>query len=435
MSRLKKLIAIGTTATMLLWSFAMVLPAPMAQAATIADGDLVKSADSSAVYYIQGANKRVFPHYNVYLSWGYPGDFSTVKTVSASELAAYTDDNSMPFRDGSLFRGTAVGLGGLEATAVYYVEGSELRPVLSEQVYQGLFNDTNWVRVTWVPDDLLTKFNYDMGADLTTSATHPDGCVVQYTGTSQKYVIENGQKRAISDAAFSANRFLATSVVTIDTDEVYADGSSITGVESGLLTPGWVSGTTATTSALTASLITVAGNTIPQQAENVSVLKVRFTAGTTAATVTGLTFKRMGMGETNDWDSFYLYEGDNLITASGRSLGSDSHEVEFPTITVDVPANSSKTITLRADGSSDVSGGELHYFQLNNIETTATVTGLPLTGETFTVGQITVGTLEVEAGSVPANPSVGATGTEIANVKLTACNNEVDKEPLKVNTI
>ena len=88
MSRLKKLIAIGTTATMLLWSFAMVLPAPMAQAATIADGDLVKSADSSAVYYIQGANKRVFPHYNVYLSWGYPGDFSTVKTVSASELAA-----------------------------------------------------------------------------------------------------------------------------------------------------------------------------------------------------------------------------------------------------------------------------------------------------------------------------------------------------------
>ena len=125
MSRLKKLIAIGTTATMLLWSFGMVLPA--AHAATIADGDLVKSADSSAVYYIQGANKRVFPHYNVYLSWGYPADFSTVKTVSASELAAYTDDNSMPFRDGSLFRGTATGLGGLDTTAVFYVENSELR--------------------------------------------------------------------------------------------------------------------------------------------------------------------------------------------------------------------------------------------------------------------------------------------------------------------
>jgi len=104
MSRLKKLIAIGTTATMLLWSFGMVLPA--AHAATIADGDLVKTADSSAVYYIQGASKRVFPHYNVYLSWGYPADFSTVKTVSASELAAYEDANPMPFRDGSLFRGT-----------------------------------------------------------------------------------------------------------------------------------------------------------------------------------------------------------------------------------------------------------------------------------------------------------------------------------------
>ena len=424
MSRLKKLIAIGTTATMLLWSFGMVLPA--AHAATIADGDLVKSADSSAVYYIQGANKRVFPHYNVYLSWGYPGDFSTVKTVSASELAAYTDDNSMPFRDGSLFRGTATGIGGLDTTAVFYVENSELRPVLSEQVYQGLFSDTNWVRVTWVPDDLLTKFTYDMGSDLTTSATHPNGCVVKYTGTTQKYLIEGGQKRAISDAAFSANRYLADSVVTIDTDEVYADGSSITGVESGLLTPGWVATTGATTSALTASLVTVAGNTIPQQAENVSVLKVRFTAGTTAATVTGLTFKRAGMGETNDWDSFYLYEGDTLITASGRSLGSDSHEVEFPTINVTIPANSSKTITLRGDGSSSVNGGELHYFQLTSVETTATVTGLPLTGETFTVGQVVVGGLTVAAGSTPANPSVGATEAEIANVKLTAGDNDVE---------
>lgn len=422
MSRLKKLIAIGTTATMLLWSSAMVLPAPMAQAATIADGDLVKSADSSAVYYIQGANKRVFPHYNVYLSWGYPGDFSTVKTVSASELAAYTDDNSMPFRDGSLFRGTAVGLGGLEATAVYYVEGSELRPVLSEQVYQGLFNDTNWVRVTWVPDDLLTKFNYDMGADLTTSATHPNGSIVQYTGTSQKYLIEGGQKRAISDAAFSANRYLATSVITIDTDEVYANGSSITGVESGLLTPGWVATTVATTSALTASLYnTPSISTIPDKATNVAVLRLKLTAGNTAATVDGLTFKRTDLGATTDWETLYVYEGTTCLTPTGRSLNTDDHTVEFTALDLSIGANASKTIELRGDlATAGATANSRHAFQLTALDTSATVTGLPVTGNVMTVGSVEVTTAVLSDGIAPINPSVGAQGVEIASFKIQA---------------
>ena len=408
---------------MLLWSFGMVLPA--AHAATIADGDLVKTADSSAVYYIQGANKRVFPHYNVYLSWGYPADFSTVKTVSASELAAYTDDNAMPFRDGSLFRGTTTSLGGKDATAVFYVENAKLRPVLSEQVYQGLFNDPNWSRVTWVPDDLLTKFNYEMGADLTTSATHPNGCIVKYTGTTQKYLIENGQKRAISDAAFSANRYLADSVITIDTDEVYADGSPITGVESGLLTPGWVAATGATTSALTVSLDSSnpAGDTLPNKATNIPLLKVRLTAGSSVVTVTGLTFKRMGVGAVGDWaDGLYLYEGSDRITSSARSLSSDEQNVEFAALSVAIPANSSKVITLRGDLAANATANDEHTFQLTAVETTATVNGLPLTGNKFVVGQANVGTVThtLVGGDTLSNPTVGQAGAEIYSFKLAA---------------
>ena len=422
MSRLKKLIAIGTTATMLLWSFGMVLPA--AHAATIADGDLVKSADSSAVYYIQGANKRVFPHYNVYLSWGYPADFSTVKTVSASELAAYTDDNSMPFRDGSLFRGTATGLGGLDTTAVFYVENSELRPVLSEQVYQGLFHDTDWVKVTWVPDDLLTKFNYDMGADLITSATHPNGTVVKYTGTTQKYLIEGGQKRAISDAAFSANRYLADSVITIDTDEVYAAGSTITGVESGLLTPGWVA-TTGATSALTASLYnSPASATVPNEATNVPLLKTRLTAGSSAVTVTSLMVKRTDLGASADWSTLYLYEDNARITPAGRSLTSDTHEAEFAALSISIPANTSKVIELRGDlktvGATDNSR---HAFQLTAVESSATVSGLPLTGNVMVVGAVDVATATINVGSDPVDPSVGAKAAEIANFTIQATGN------------
>ncbi len=421
MNKLKKLIAIGTTASMLL-SFVAVMPV---QAVTIADGDLVKTADSSAVYYIQGSNKRVFPHYNVYLSWGYPEDFSTVKTVTASELAAYEDANPMPFRDGSLFRGTAASLGDKDATAVFYVEDAKLRPVLSEQVYQGLFSDPDWVRVTWVPDDLLSKFDYEMGSDITSSSTHPDGAIVQYEGESQKYLIQDGKKRAISDAAFSANRYKESMVITIESSETYANGSAITGVESGLLTPGWV-GESVAAGALSASLVSVAGATLPGGATNVSLLSVRFTAGSSAATITGLTFKRSGIGAYNDWDALYVYEGDTRITASSRSLNSDTHEVEFPTVSISVPANSSKTVTLRGDLKAGPTAGGVHSFQLKAVETTASISGLPLTGSAFTNGAEDVSTVTVRAGAAPSNPSVGADAAEVATLKLEAGNQDIE---------
>ena len=420
MNKLKKLIALGTTLSMIL-SFVAVLPV---QAVTIADGDLVMAANSSAVYYIQGSYKRVFPHFNVYLSWGYSEDFSTVKTVSASELAAYTDANPMPFRDGSLFRGTSASLGGKDATAVFYVENSQIRPVLSETVYQGLFSDLSWAKVTWVPDDLLTKFSYELGSNVSTSSTHPDGSLVKYAGTSQIYLIKDGKKRAVSTAAFASNRYKSADVLTIQSGETYADGTSVTGVESGLLTPGW-SGIS-TSAALSASLVSSTGTSIPGGSSNVSLLSVRFTAGSTAATISGLTVKRTGAGEYSDWDALYLFEGDKRITASARSLNSDTHEVEFPTLSISIPANSSKVVTLRGDLTTSQTAGGLHAFQLKAVDTTATVSNLPLTGPTFTNAAVDVSTVTVAASATPSNPSVGADEAEIATFKLTAGTQDIE---------
>ena len=417
MNKLKKIIAVGATASMVLWSLGAALPVG---AVTIADGDLVKTASSSAVYYIQGAYKRVFPHYNVYLSWGYPADFSTVKTVSASELAAYTDANAMPFRDGSLFRGTASSLGGKDKTAVFYVEGAKLRPVISEAVYQALFKDSSWAKVTWVPDDLLSKFNYDMGTNVESSSTHPNGSLVKYSGTSQIYLIEGGKKRAVSSAAFTANRYDSADVLTIDSGETYADGSAVTGVESGLLTPGW-SGISAA-AALTASLYnSPAGATVPNKATNVPVLRFKLTAGSSAATVTGLTFKRTDLGAAADWDTLYVYEGNDCITPNGRSLSSDDHTVEFAALSISIPANSSKILELRGDlKTAGATANSRHAFQMTEAETSATVSGLPLTGNVMVVGSVNVTTAILSDGVAPVDPSVGAQDAEIANFWIEA---------------
>lgn len=421
MNKLKKLIALGTTVSMLL-SLVVVMPA---RAVTIADGDLVMTTSSSAVYYIQGAYKRVFPHYNVYLSWGYPSDFSTVKTVSTSELASYTDANPMPFRDGALFRGTAASLGDKDATAVFYVENAQLRPVLSEQVYQALFKDTDWAKVTWVPDDLLSKFNYEMGSNLSSSSTHPDGSLVKYSNSDQIYVIESGKKRAISATAFDANRYSVANVITIDSSETYANGSAVTGVESSLLTPGWL-GTTVASGALTASLYNPpAGATIPNKATNVSLLKVKLTAGNTAATISGLTFKRSDLGATTDWDTLYVYEGNDCITPNGRSLSSDDHTVEFA-VNISVPANGYKVLELRGDlKAGGATANNRHAFQITEVATSATVSGLPLTGNVMIVGSVNVTTAIISAGTLPINPSVGAQDAEIANFKIQAGDNDI----------
>lgn len=434
MNKLKKLIAIGITATTILWSLGIVaLPAA---ATTIADGDLVKTADSSAVYYIQGAYKRVFPHSNVYLSWGYPSNFSTVKTVSSSELAAYTDANAMPFRDGSLFRGTASSLGGKDATAVFYVENSVLRPVLSEQVYQALFKDLSWSKVTWVPDDLLTKFNYDMGSNLSSSSTHPNGVIFKYSGSDQIYVIEAGKKRAISAAAFTANRYRAVDVLTLDAGEVYSDGSAVTGVESGLLTPGWFGVTVA--GAVTASLY----NNFPValmlgSSTNNGLLQVKLTAGSSAVSIDALTFTRSGIGDTDDWKNLYL-DIDSSRATNSRTLNADGQTVEFSGLALNIPANSSKFVALKGDlevlgtEAGTANQGNRHIFSLTGVDTSSTVTGLPLNGNSMEVGAQNVSTVIIAMGTNPSDPSVSTQGAEIANFKITAGANNISVNQMVV---
>ncbi|MDD5625695.1 MAG: hypothetical protein PHG83_00835 [Patescibacteria group bacterium] len=428
MNKLKKAIAIGTTVMTICWSIGIAGLLPANATTYIADGDLVKAAGSSAVYYVQGATKRVFPHFGVYHSWGYPTDYSTVKTVTASELAAYTDGNPMPFRDGSLFRGKSSGLSGYAANAVYYVEGSKIRPVQSSEIYQALFKDASWSKVTWVPDDLLNKFTYPLGTVVATSSTHPNGSLIQYAGSTQKYLIVDGTKRAISDAAFTANNYLAANVITVSTTEAYADGATITGVETGLLTPGWTA-TTGVTTALSVGLSSdnQSSTTLPKGSSNVALLKATLTAGTNGATVTGLTFKRSGVGATGDWSDLYLYEGTTLLTPTSRTLSTDTQTVEFSALNVVIAANSSKYVTLRGDllctgaacATTSATAADQHVFSLTSIETGATVTGLPVTGNLMTVGSQAIGTATVTDTVTPTAPAVGAQNAEIADFKIT----------------
>ncbi|MDD3102379.1 MAG: hypothetical protein PHE59_04525, partial [Patescibacteria group bacterium] len=195
------------------------------------------TVQSGAVYMILNGEKHVFPHLNVYLSWGYPSNFSTVKKVTPEELAKYSEGVAMTFRDGSLFRGKTTSLHGLSASAVFMVSDGKLRPVKSSAIYQKLFNDPKWKLVTWVPDDLLSKFNYPLGNTIDSTTKHPNGTLVKYTGTSQIYLIQDGKKYKLSTKALTNNGYSKAPVMIISKAETYSDGGTISDFAENLVTP------------------------------------------------------------------------------------------------------------------------------------------------------------------------------------------------------
>jgi len=200
--------------------------------------DLIKTADSSGVYLILNGKRHVFPHLAVYISWAYPDDFSTVKTISSTDFNEFEDGDPVPFRDGSMFRGTAASLHGKAASAVFYVEDNKLRAVNSGEVYQALFNDPDWNLVTWVPDDLLSKFDYSLGENLVSIDVHPNGSLVKYEDSAAVYLIENGQKRQFNSwDALVDNGYRYKKIHVVQTSETYVTADSIGSLAESLTTP------------------------------------------------------------------------------------------------------------------------------------------------------------------------------------------------------
>ena len=282
-----------------------VVPTTSVFAATIVDGDLVKASGSSSVYLIQDGLKRVFPHSSVYLSWGYPSNYSTVKTVTASELAVYPDGDAVIYRDGLVFRFQGVGMtGGFDPSAVFYVSDGKVRPIESASAYMKLFNGgvneaAAWDRVYWIPNDLLAKFTYTKGTLVTASEIDngilPNGLLAK--DSSGLYYVVNGNKLSnITTAGMSANRYLANSnvfgkmLVTKMADSILnkmSAGVPVTAADSSLLTVKKINAGTTTEVATKLALV---GDKTSVEADGAS--QVTLTASVKAAsgsTVTNAT--------------------------------------------------------------------------------------------------------------------------------------------------
>ena len=429
----KRLFTVGVVVATIAWSIgfaAFVMPLA-AEAATLAAGDLIKGSLSAVYYYGADGKRYVFPNENTYFSW-YP-DFSTVKVITDAELADISIGGNTTIRPGTFL---------IKITSdpkVYAVtSGGNLHWVETEDIAVKLWG-ADWA--TWVvdvPDSFFTNYSIDSSIS---DYTHPAGCLIQYEGDSKVYLISNPEKRWIeTEAAFNANMFQWRFLISpVAADVTYADGSSVTGAESGLTD--LVAGAAGSGTGLSVALAsdTPAGATLPIGSSSNKLLKINLTASADGEVILdSLAIHRFGVGAAADWSNLYLYEGNTRLT-SGRSINSTTHVGEFNNLNKTIASSATLALTLVGDVAALAVAGDEHGFELvaaTAVGTAATVNGtFPIKGNTFTIGAATGAAVTIMPGTNPANPIVGAVGADVATFRISATGADVELQQITLTQI
>ncbi len=424
---LKKIFSSFVSLVTILWSVgAGTLALPnVASAATLVAGDLIKASGPTVYYYAGDGKRYVFPNETTYFSW-YTG-FSSVKTITDAELAAVTISGNVTIRPGTkLVKITT-------DPKVYAVtKGGALHWVESEAIATALYGSAWASRVVDVPDMLFV--NYTVGTSVA-SSVHPDGTLVTYAGSPDKFVVWGGMKRKLSDASLAANTYNTANVIT--TTIAYTAGTDVTVYEAdlgatviavgGTVTPPTSGGSV--TVALAAD--TPAGMTVPMNTNSVQLARFTLTAGAAAARVTGVKLHRFGVGAAGNFSNVYLYNADGVRLTSGRTVNSTTNLVEYNGLAIDIAANGTYTLVVQGDFAASSSGGQ-HAFELVDmaaltVANSGTAGGsFPVRGNVFTVGNASAARVDVQKGTTPTNPNIGAIDAEVSNFKLIANTNDVE---------
>lgn len=421
----KRAFSIGVVGATIAWSMGLAaLVQPFAANAAMA-GDLVKGSLPAVYYYAADGKRYVFPNLKTYSTWY--GDFSGVKVMSDADIAALPLGGNVVYRAGTRLVKIQTD------PRAYAVEPSgKIRWIESEAVASALYG-ANWAtKIDDVPD--VYFFDYMTGASLADASKYPAGSLVQNAGSANVYYVVGSSKRWIDPSAMAANLFMSKFVnQTSQNLSVYTDGTNITGMEAGLSDVSQKGGvvTPPVGGGLSVSLAsdTPAGATLPQGASGVPLLGLVFTAPSAGATITGLVLKRFGVGTSSDFSNLYLYGANGARLTDGKSVNSSTQEVTFTGFSAAVAAGASWKVWVKGDVGTGLSSGGTHGFQLasaaNVTSNGGAVTGsFPVSGNQFTIGAATAGTVTITKTGTITNPTLGQKEAEIARFTLAAASED-----------
>jgi hypothetical protein len=265
---MKKLFTSVVVVLTITWAVGLAAFVPTAQAVALNSGDLIKASLPAVYYYGADAKRYVFPDVKTYQTWY--SNFSSVKTITDTELAMIPIGGNVTYRPGAKMLKINTD------PKVYAVDkNGTLRWVKTEAIASCLYGSSWGTMVNDVSDAFFV--NYTVGAEISDCS--------QYNKTT-----------------------VMAASPDINTDKGLAGGAA---------------------GNITASLAAdnPSGATLPKNATGVRVLKFNL-SGT--GTVTSLTFKTEGVGNAGDIAAAYLYEGNTRLT-SGKSFNTSTKEATFNT--------------------------------------------------------------------------------------------------------
>lgn len=377
----------------ILWSMGAAALLPLvaqAEGCVLEAGDLFKVKGTSAVYYVNGALKRVpFFHANHFKTLYQ--DYSGVVECDASATAQYPLSDVVPttinMRAGELWKLVS-------EPAVYMVVSraagdTDPRSPVCQLASEQQASDWKFnlkADVLDLPDYLNGNFR-KLGM-----CVQPNGLLVSNPGSNDVYLVSEGQLWKVDGAL---PQFLAKEVHVVATGLPVATGSitpaSIVEKSLPISNPSVV---VPSTGALSVSL---AGDT-PAAASVVNdlgsaqamipVLKVNMVASGGSVTVNSVKFTRGGISADTEINNAHLYKGDMWV-ASNPSISNGV--LTFSNAAGLFSVSGSESLTLKMDLKNSSSGGKSLNFMLSDMSVAGgSVAGLPLAaGNTFTTVNVT----------------------------------------------
>lgn len=183
-------------------------------------GDLIRTRDLNAVYFVSGAGKRhAFPNETTYFTW-FSG-FDDVKYVSNETMSSLTLGEPVRVRPGTWLVKIQ------SANSVYAVEpGGGLVVIPSEEVAEKFYGPMWNKRIIDIPSAYFTYYSR-VNELCATCSNHPIGSIIERSG-EYFYMGEDGSLRPFEGEGFTANGFQEKFLVDfIDNDNGLIDGVPI----------------------------------------------------------------------------------------------------------------------------------------------------------------------------------------------------------------
>ena len=369
----------------MVWSLGLAGLAPQASAAYApADGDIVKTASNSAVYYISGGKRFLFSNRVTYGTWF--ADFSTLKVISQADFDAIPNGGRITARP-------AVNLIKFDNSGTVYAvaTGNKICKLTSADAAKALYG-TDWSKsIAVIQSSFEGDYTVDASCDLTATSKYPAGTLIKASGSSDVYYWDGSSRRMVSTDAFVANGFKSSLVKTVADVTAYGTlGAAISGKEAAIANPlgtsSSVSPSAATLSVSVASDSPAAGTLVAGQSTADLAHFTISNTGSSDVKVTKIVLARTGVSADATLSNVYLFRGATRLTDSASVSTGNVTFTEYSSGIVTVPANGSVTIAVKSDiaaGSSGqtigvkmVSVNDATFSGMGNLMSIATATDL-----------------------------------------------------------